>query len=85
MHLKIWCNIHHYAIVDEVDSVLIDGTSSYLRTCSHKGDRHEFNELKPKIQILVDVQRKCLTGWPWRAKKELLKETKKKADSTFEV
>ncbi len=54
---------HHYAIVDEVDSVLIDDARTPLIISGPvpEGDRHEFNELKPKINSIVDVQRKYLT------------------------
>ncbi|NQX78326.1 MAG: preprotein translocase subunit SecA, partial [Gilvibacter sp.] len=53
---------HHYAIVDEVDSVLIDDARTPLIISGPvpQGDRHEFNELKPKIQDIVNVQRKLL-------------------------
>ncbi|EDM44838.1 translocase [unidentified eubacterium SCB49] len=62
---------HHYAIVDEVDSVLIDDARTPLIISGQvtDGDRHEFNELKPKIQNIVDVQRKYLTGVLSEAKK----------------
>ncbi|MFC7356836.1 preprotein translocase subunit SecA [Jejudonia soesokkakensis] len=62
---------HHYAIVDEVDSVLIDDARTPLIISGPvpQGDRHEFNELKPKIQDIVDVQRKYLTGVLAEAKK----------------
>ena len=62
---------HHYAIVDEVDSVLIDDARTPLIISGPvpQGDRHEFNELKPKIQDIVDVQRKLLTGVLAEAKK----------------
>ena len=62
---------HHYAIVDEVDSVLIDDARTPLIISGPvpQGDRHEFNELKPKIQEIVDVQRKLLTGVLAEAKK----------------
>lgn len=62
---------HHYAIVDEVDSVLIDDARTPLIISGPvpQGDRHEFNELKPKIQQIVDVQRKYLTGVLAEAKK----------------
>jgi len=55
---------HHYAIVDEVDSVLIDDARTPLIISGPvpQGDRHEFNELKPKIQNIVEAQRKYLTG-----------------------
>ena len=62
---------HHYAIVDEVDSVLIDDARTPLIISGPvpQGDRHEFNELKPKIQDIVNVQRKLLTGVLAEAKK----------------
>ena len=62
---------HHYAIVDEVDSVLIDDARTPLIISGPvpQGDRHEFNELKPKIQSIVDVQKKYLTGVLAEAKK----------------
>ena len=64
---------HHYAIVDEVDSVLIDDARTPLIISGPvpQGDRHEFNELKPKIQSIVDVQRKYLTSVLAEAKKLL--------------
>jgi preprotein translocase subunit SecA len=66
---------HHYAIVDEVDSVLIDDARTPLIISGPvpEGDRHEFNELKPKISAIVEVQKKYLTGVLAEAKK-LIKE-----------
>tara|TARA_R110002124_G_scaffold287089_1_gene470289 strand:- start:63867 stop:67226 length:3360 start_codon:yes stop_codon:yes gene_type:complete len=62
---------HHYAIVDEVDSVLIDDARTPLIISGPvpQGDRHEFNELKPKIADIVAVQKKYLTGVLAEAKK----------------
>ncbi|MBX2828023.1 MAG: preprotein translocase subunit SecA [Flavobacteriaceae bacterium] len=62
---------HHYAIVDEVDSVLIDDARTPLIISGPvpQGERHEFNELKPKIADIVAVQRKYLTGVLSEAKK----------------
>ena len=70
---------HHYAIVDEVDSVLIDDARTPLIISGPipQGDRHEFNELKPKIQDIVDVQRKYLTGVLSEAKKLIAEGDKK--------
>lgn len=50
---------HHYAIVDEVDSVLIDDARTPLIIAgpTPKGDDHMFGELKPKIEKLVAAQR----------------------------
>lgn len=62
---------HNYAIVDEVDSVLVDDARTPLIISGPipKGDVHEFDELKPKIASIVEVQRKYLVGVLAEAKK----------------
>ena len=62
---------HNYAIVDEVDSVLIDDARTPLIISGPvpKGDEHEFNQLKPQIQLLYDTQRKLVTSELSEAKK----------------
>ena len=62
---------HNFAIVDEVDSVLIDDARTPLIISGPvpEGDRHEFNELKPKIADIVQKQRQHLTGVLAEAKK----------------
>jgi len=64
---------HHYAIVDEVDSVLVDDarTPLIISGPSPEGDRHEFDQLKPKVSSLVEHQRKLLTGVLAEAKKNI--------------
>jgi preprotein translocase subunit SecA len=64
----------NYAIVDEVDSVLVDDarTPLIISGATPQGDRHEFNELKPKIDKLVNMQRQLLTGVLAEAKKLLV-------------
>src|SRR5690625_5181510 len=64
---------HHYAIIDEVDSVLIDDARTPLIISGPvpDGDRHEFNELKPQIENLVSLQRRYLTGVLAEAKKKI--------------
>ena len=54
---------HHFAIVDEVDSVLIDDarTPLIISGPTPRGDVHEFNELKHKIEQLVSAQKKYIT------------------------
>jgi len=66
---------HNYAIVDEVDSVLVDDARTPLIISGPvpKGDVHEFDELKPRISGLVSEQQKFLTGILAEAKK-LIKE-----------
>tara|TARA_A100001011_G_scaffold396929_1_gene496398 strand:+ start:1595 stop:4879 length:3285 start_codon:yes stop_codon:yes gene_type:complete len=55
---------HNYAIVDEVDSVLIDDARTPLIISGPvpKGDEHEFYKLKPQIALLFDAQRKFVTS-----------------------
>ena len=66
---------HNYAIVDEVDSVLVDDARTPLIISGPvpQGDRHEFNELKPKVENLVTLQRKLATDCLTEAKR-LFKE-----------
>ncbi len=53
---------HHFAIVDEVDSVLIDDarTPLIISGPTPKGDLHEFNELKPHVAKLVSHQKQVV-------------------------
>ena len=53
----------NFAIVDEVDSVLIDDarTPLIISGPTPRGDVHEFNELKHKIETLVSAQKKYVT------------------------
>ncbi|WP_417875614.1 preprotein translocase subunit SecA [Winogradskyella sediminis] len=62
---------HHYAIVDEVDSVLVDDARTPLIISGPvpRGDEHEFDALKPKVQQIEEVQRKYLIGVLAEAKK----------------
>lgn len=62
---------HHYSIVDEIDSVLIDDARTPLIISGPvpQGDEHEFNELRPQVGKIVDVQRKYLVGVLADAKK----------------
>ena len=76
---------HNFAIVDEVDSVLIDDARTPLIISGPvpQGDRHEFNELKPKIENLVSLQRQLANGFLSEAKK-LIKEGNTK-DGGFQL
>ncbi len=67
---------HHYAIIDEVDSVLIDEarTPLIISGPTPKGDEHEFDELKPKVQLLVSAQKQVATKFLAEAKQLLSKE-----------
>ncbi len=54
---------HHYAIVDEVDSVLIDDarTPLIISGPTAKSDTKQFDELKPKVEKLVSAQKRLVT------------------------
>ena len=55
---------HNYAIVDEVDSVLVDDarTPLIISGPTPEGDRHEFDILKSNVDSLVSKQRSLLTS-----------------------
>jgi preprotein translocase subunit SecA len=50
---------HHFAIVDEVDSVLIDDarTPLIISGPTPRGEEHEFHQLKPRVENIVAAQR----------------------------
>ncbi|GAA4348677.1 preprotein translocase subunit SecA [Hymenobacter saemangeumensis] len=62
---------HHFAMVDEVDSVLIDDARTPLIISGPvpRGDVHEFYQLKPRIQRLVDEQKKLVQQYLVQARK----------------
>ncbi|MGL4363928.1 MAG: preprotein translocase subunit SecA [Bacteroidales bacterium] len=55
---------HHFAIVDEVDSVLIDDARTPLIISGPvpKGDEQMFNEYKPLVERLYGVQKNLVTS-----------------------
>ncbi len=63
----------HFAMVDEVDSVLIDDARTPLIISGPipRGDEHEFYDLKPRIERLVNHQRSFITGVLNEAKKSI--------------
>lgn len=73
---------HHYAIVDEVDSVLIDDARTPLIISGPvpKGDNQKFEELMPKVERLVQAQRTLVTQRLSEAKKLLGKENPTKEE-----
>ncbi len=64
---------HHFTMIDEVDSVLIDDARTPLIISGPvpKGDEHQFHELKPRVQMLVDAQKKVVSQFLIEAKKLL--------------
>ncbi len=63
----------HFAMVDEVDSVLIDDARTPLIISGPipRGDQHEFYELKPRIERLVNTQKTFINGVLNEAKKAI--------------
>ena len=72
---------HNYAIVDEVDSVLIDDARTPLIISGPipKGDDQMFEEYQPLVERLVDVQRKLATQYLAEAK-QLISEGQEQND-----
>jgi len=70
---------HNFAIVDEVDSVLIDDarTPLIISGPTPQGDKHEFIEYKPRIEKLVNIQKQFIQTCITEAKK-LVAEGKEK-------
>ena len=62
---------HHFAIVDEVDSVLIDDarTPLIISGPTPKGDQHQFNELKSYVDALMTAQKALVQKELTEAKK----------------
>jgi len=70
---------HNYAIVDEVDSVLIDDARTPLIISGPvpRGDKQQFDELKPMVAKLVKAQHEFVSRTFIEAKKLLKSEDKK--------
>ena len=70
---------HNYAIVDEVDSVLIDDARTPLIISGPvpKGDDQQFEQLCPRVEQLVAKQKVLATNYLTEAKRLLKSEDKK--------
>ncbi len=70
---------HNYSIVDEVDSVLIDDarTPLIISGPTPKGDTQEFDQFKPNVQKLYNVQKTLVTKLLAEAKKVLSDKSEK--------
>ncbi len=64
---------HHYAMVDEVDSVLIDDARTPLIISGPvpKGDDQQYHILKSRVERLVDAQKRVTNQFLNEAKKKL--------------
>ena len=73
---------HNFAIVDEVDSVLIDDARTPLIISGPvpKGDDQLFEDLRPRVERLVAIQKKLTTEYLAEAKNLMKSEDEKKRD-----
>ena len=79
---------HHFAIIDEVDSVLIDEARTPLIISGpvSKSNEQLFSELRPFVVQLVEAQKKCCLEFLTEAKKTLQnKDTKQGGLLLFRV
>ena len=76
---------HNYAIVDEVDSVLIDDARTPLIISGPvaKGDDQLFEQYQPLVERLVEVQRKLATQYLAEAKQLINSGDKEKEEQGF--
>ena len=64
---------HHFSIIDEIDSVLIDEARTPLIISGPvpQGDKHEYGALKPRIERLVKRQRQLVNKYISEAKSKI--------------
>ena len=76
---------HNYAIVDEVDSVLIDDARTPLIISGPvpKGEDQLFEQLRPLVERLVEVQRKLATQYLTEAKRLIASENQEEVNAGF--
>ena len=76
---------HNYAIVDEVDSVLIDDARTPLIISGPvpKGDQQLFEVLRPLVERLVEAQRKLATQYLADAKRLIASDKKEDQEAGF--
>jgi preprotein translocase subunit SecA len=78
---------HNYAIVDEVDSVLIDDARTPLIISGPvpKGEEQLYEEYCPRVENLVEVQKKLTNSLLTEAKKMIGSEDQKVIDEGFKL
>ncbi|MBP3668718.1 MAG: preprotein translocase subunit SecA [Bacteroides sp.] len=76
---------HNYAIVDEVDSVLIDDARTPLIISGPvpKGEDQLFDQLRPLVERLVEAQRRLATQYLTDAKRLIASEDNKDVEAGF--
>lgn len=73
---------HNYAIVDEVDSVLIDDARTPLIISGPipRGEQQLYDEFRPRVEIVVKTQRDLCTKFLAEAKQKMNSEDKKEQE-----
>ena len=76
---------HNYAIVDEVDSVLIDDARTPLIISGPvpKGEDQLFEQLRPLVERLVEAQKRLATQYLADAKKMIHSDNKEEQEEGF--
>ncbi|NDV82393.1 preprotein translocase subunit SecA [Bacteroides sp. 51] len=76
---------HNYAIVDEVDSVLIDDARTPLIISGPvpKGEDQLFEQLRPLVEKLMDIQKSLATKYLTEAKRLIASDDKKEVEEGF--
>ena len=76
---------HNYAIVDEVDSVLIDDARTPLIISGPvpKGEDQMFDEFCPYVEKLVEAQRRLTTDYLAQARKQIYSDNQQEVEAGF--
>ena len=76
---------HNFAIVDEVDSVLIDDARTPLIISGPvaKGDDQQFEQLRPQVEQLVEAQKRLATQYLADARKKVYSENQDEVAEGF--
>lgn len=76
---------HNYAIVDEVDSVLVDDARTPLIISGPvpKGEEQLFEQLRPLVEKLVELQKGLATKYLTEAKRLIASDDKKEVEEGF--
>lgn len=76
---------HNFAIVDEVDSVLIDDARTPLIISGpvSKGEDQQFEELRPQVEQLFDAQKRLATQYLADARKKVYSDNNEEKTEGF--
>ena len=76
---------HNYAIVDEVDSVLIDDARTPLIISGPvpKGEDQQFEQLRPQVEQLFEAQKRLATQYLAEARKKVMSDNQDEVAEGF--